>query len=108
VIKKILETLSLRSPRARLGFFLICTVLIFFTPYSFLDRAKLSLYERMHIASPSIGLTRAYWKILHGDFMGAWHRNKLIYIVLPIILGIVVNDTITYLWKQTSYVAPSK
>jgi predicted PurR-regulated permease PerM len=90
--QRILSILTLSKPEYRLGFFAAATLVIFVVPYEFLDRAKLSLYERMHIPSPSIGLTRAYWRVIHGDFRGAWERNKLIYLVLAVWVCIMIFD----------------
>ena len=97
----LVELLSLSTARARLMVFSGISMLVFVTPYSFLDHAKLSLYERFHIPSPSIGLTRAYWKLLHGDPSGAWNRNKLIYLVICIIVGILLRDLIMYFSKRS-------
>ena len=101
MVSKILKLISLQTAPSRLFFFTTITAVIYNVSYSFLDSAKLSLYERLHINAPSIGLTRAYWKLLHGDAMGAWHRNKLIYIVVAILIGIVIRDIIS-LMKRSS------
>jgi len=60
-------------------------------PYQWLDTARLSLYERGGIDSPSIGTTRAYWRVLHGDFSGAYERNNLIIFIAPLIILIYVS-----------------
>jgi hypothetical protein len=89
---KILDFLSLKKPAYRLTFFGLITIAVALVPYSFLEKAHLSLYERAGIPAPSIGLTRAYWKFIHGDFVGAWQRNKLIYLVLCIVVSLIARD----------------
>lgn len=96
------DIVCLRTAKARFIVFASISCLLYMLPYSLIERAKLSLYERMHIPAPSIGLTRAYWKLIHGDLAGAWHRNKLIYVVVGIIIGIMVADLVTLLKKKPS------
>ena len=84
------EIIGLQTPRGRLLFFALISSAIFVAPYDVL--AHLSLWQRLGIPSPSIGLTRAYWHILHLDFGAAWHRNRLIYPVLAIGLPLLARD----------------
>ena len=102
MLKGVMDFLTLQKPEFRLGFFGLVTMVLLVTPYQFLEQHHLSLYERLHIPSPSIGLTRAYWKLIHGDFSGAWQRNKLIYAVVCIVLGIVVKDILELISKRPS------
>lgn len=89
------ETVGLQSPRGRLLFFGIISSGIFVVPYGWLS--SLSLWQYLGIQSPSIGLTRAYWRILHGDLVGAYERNWLIFVVLAIGLPLLAIDIITLL-----------
>ena len=85
------EVISLQTPRGRLIFFGMVSMLVFIAPYTWL--ANLSLWQRLGLdGAPSIGLTRAYWHILHLEFAAAWERNKLIYLVLAIGLPLLVRD----------------
>lgn len=93
---KILDFLTLRKAAYRWSFIGGFSIVLFFVPYNFLEKAKLSLYERFHIPSPSIGLTRAYWKLIHGDIYGAWQRNKLIFVVLSLLIAILVYDLLQF------------
>ncbi len=93
-MKRVLEQLTLQTPASRVGVFGIVTAFLYAIPYGWLERAHLSLYERLHIPSPSIGLTRAYWRLIRLDFIGAWHRNKLIYLVVAIGLPLIIRDII--------------
>lgn len=85
-----LETVGLQSPRGRLLFFGLATIAIFVAPYNWL--ANLSVWQALGVPSPSIGLTRAYHLLLHGDFVAAWDRNPLIFVVLFIGLPLLAFD----------------
>lgn len=94
------EILTLRTARGRLIAFGFLTTLIFMSPYHWL--AQLSLWQ--HIGwhgAPSIGLTRAYWLIIHGHPVAAWHRNPLIYAVLIVGIPLLVRDAYTLLLRAT-------
>lgn len=67
--------------------------MIFVSPYDWFSH--LSLWQRLGIPSPSIGLTRAYWLLLHLDPVGAWERNKLIYAVLLVGVPLLLKDIFT-------------
>lgn len=89
--KVVIETISLQTPRGRLIFFGIISLLVFVAPYAWL--AQLSIWQHVGLSSaPSIGLTRAYWHILHLDFYAAWERNKLMYVVLAVGLPLLLRD----------------
>lgn len=86
-----LETISLQTKRGRLLFAFIANVLIFVAPYSLLS--NLSLYKHLGLTwMPSIGLTRAYWHLLHGHLAAAWERNWLIFPVMMVAWSIVALD----------------
>lgn len=95
-----IEIAGLQTARGRLLFFLIVTLAVAIVPYAWLG--NLSLWQLLGIPSPSIGLTRAYWKILHGDPVGAFMRNPLIYAVLAIGIPLLVIDMRTYLRNRAS------
>ncbi|MBC7581821.1 DUF2752 domain-containing protein [Aeromicrobium sp.] len=85
-----LEILSLSSPRGRLLAFSLATVAIYFSHYHWLDH--LSIWGHLGIPSPSIGLTRAYWLLIHGHPVASWHRNPLIYLVLAVGIPLLLMD----------------
>jgi len=84
------EIIGLQTPRGRLTCFAAITAAIYVMPFSLLKH--LSLWQLLHVNSPSIGLTRAYWLIMHGSPVAAWHTNELIYLVLPVVLAISITD----------------
>lgn len=89
-----IEIIGLQSARGRLVFFCVASAIIFMLPYSALG--NLSIWQRLGLDwAPSIGLTRAYWLVLHLDFVAAWHRNPLIYGVLAVGLPLLGKD----LWQ---------
>jgi len=85
-----LEIISLSTARGRLAAFGLATSAIFFSQYHWL--ANLSLYGHLGIDSPSIGLTRAYWLLIHGNPVAAWERNPLIFLVLAVGLPLIALD----------------
>ena len=87
----IIALLTLQSPSSRLIVFAVLSLGIFFAPYHWL--AHLSLWQHIGIQAPSIGLTRAYWLLLHGDPAGAWERNALIFLVLAIGIPLLIRDS---------------
>lgn len=92
--KLAIEIIGLQSARGRLVFFCIVTVIIFLLPYSLLG--NLSIWQRIGLEwAPSIGLTRAYWLVLHLDFAAAWQKNPLIYAVLAIGLPLLGKDILS-------------
>lgn len=90
-IKRIgLNIIGLQTPEGRLLFFGLVSLFVFLAPYEWL--ANLSIWQYLGIPMPSIGLTRAYHLLLHGDYVGAWDRNKLIFLVLAIGLPMLFRD----------------
>lgn len=57
-----------------------------------------SVWQWLHIRSPSIGLTRAYRLVLHGDLAGAWQQNKLIFAVIAV-GGLILLKDAAYIIK---------
>jgi hypothetical protein len=43
---------------------------------------------------PGCGMTRACMHMIHFDFAGAWQYNKLSFVVLPILCGLLLDDFI--------------
>jgi hypothetical protein len=87
----LIEIIGLQTARGRLLFFAVASIAIFLAPYSFLSR--LSIWQHLGWDSaPSIGLTRAYWHLMHLDVSAAWVRNPLIFAVLLIGLPMLARD----------------
>ena len=82
---------SLRSARGRLLFFVLASVVIFVLPIQILSHFSIWGFIGFDQA-PSIGLTRAYHYVLHADFSAAWHRNRLIFVILLVGLPLLAKD----------------
>lgn len=100
--RQITEIIGLQTPRGRVICFLAASAAIFVAPYDWL--AGLSLWQRLGIDAPSIGLTRAYWHILHLDPVAAWQRNRLIFVVLAIGLPMLARDAFVWYYGRQSSV----
>ena len=61
---------------------------------SLLKIPTLSVYSRLGIPSPSIGLTRAYWYLLHGKWLDAYNMNRLVYLVAAVLIVLVIVDAV--------------
>ncbi|MBL8159060.1 DUF2752 domain-containing protein [Candidatus Saccharibacteria bacterium] len=103
-----MEALGLQSPRGRLMVFTVLSVAVLLAPYEWL--AHLSIWQALGIPSPSIGLTRAYHLLLHGDVAGAWQRNPLIFLVLAIGLPMLAFDAgrVFQQWRARHRPYPAK
>lgn len=97
-IRHYLGFLTLSTPRQRVTAWLLLTVGIFLSDVRWFE--NLSLYKRVGLEwMPSIGLTRAYWYLVHGDFTAAWQMNKLIYAVVLLGGSLVLYD----IWRIISH-----
>ena len=81
-------------------FFGVASMIIFFLPVKVLG--GFSLWHRLDIPSPSIGLTRAYHYVLHGDIHDARQQNSLIFLVLLIGLPLIIKDLYNVIKKTKS------
>lgn len=88
--KLLIEVVGLQTPRGRLIFFAVVTLGVVLAPFDWLS--NLSLWQRLDIPSPSIGLTRSYKLLLSGDIVAAWERNRLIFVVIAVGGPIIVRD----------------
>jgi len=81
----LLEIIGLSTARGRVTFVFAASVMVYFVPFRWL--AGLSLWQRLGLDwMPSIGLTRAYWLLLHGRVDEARALNGLIVPVVAIAL----------------------
>ena len=79
---------------------MVVSIFVFFVRPSILP--DLSIWHRLGIHSPSIGLTRAYRFVLHLHFTEAWRMNRLIFVVLAIGLPLLGKDVHTLLKEHKS------
>ncbi|HEY0062687.1 MAG TPA: DUF2752 domain-containing protein [Telluria sp.] len=50
------------------------------------------------------GITRATIALLHGKFAAAWELNKLVFVVLPMLVGLYIKH-VWKLWRRYAPVA---
>ncbi len=91
-INTLWQLIGLQTPKSRLIVILFLHVALLAISYDFLEASRLSLYDRIGIPSPSIGLTRAYWFLLHGNLPAAIDKNTLILLAAPVIWTITILD----------------
>lgn len=90
---RVLECATLAKPQYRLTLWAAATVAIFLVPRHWLE--NLSLWKRIGWESaPSIGLTRAYRDVLHGDIQSAVEMNWIIFLILLIGLPLLAFDAV--------------
>ena len=95
-LKRALSVLSLSTPKHRIITWATLTVAIYVSKFEWL--AGLSLYQRVGWEwMPSVGLTRAYWLISHGQFGEAYQMNPLIFPILLIGGGLLIRDAVSLL-----------
>lgn len=85
--------INLATPKSRLAVWTLMTLAIYIAPFDWLKHLSLYGHLGWHKA-PSIGLTRAYWYVLHGKFALAWHMNPLIFVVLGVGLPLLTIDAL--------------
>lgn len=101
----LIELVSLSTPRARLWFWALATTVIFLLPYRFFE--NLSIWQHLGWENaPSIGLTRAYWLLIHGDISAAWDRNRLIFVVIAVGAPLLIMDMYKIARSRTNKVTP--
>lgn len=47
-----------------------------------------------HVEPYSVGLTRAMSRLFHGDLVGAWNFNKLVFLVFLVMLSLLIINMI--------------
>ena len=91
MLQAALDIIGLQTPAGRLIFFAMASAAIYVLPQSLLG--EFSLWARIGLENaPSVGLTRAYNHVLHGNLAAAWTRNSLIFVVIAVGLPLLVND----------------
>ncbi len=86
--------IGLQTPPARLFVVLGGSLFLLIIPYNLLvSMPSVSLFSNTGINSPSIGLTRAYWLLLHTRISDAWAMNPLIFLAIIPITYIATSDT---------------
>lgn len=97
------EFAGLQTPAARLTAFGAVTAVLYLLPYDQLLKApNISIWSRLRVPAWSIGLTRAYSRLLHGEIRAAYEMNPLIFPVVGVVAAIAVADIRTLLTSRKS------
>ena len=104
ILQKFLYVISLSKPLSRIIVFSLGLIILFILPTDKLHYLPIrSVYESLFNFKPySSGITRAVSRLLHGDIIGAWEFNPLVYLIMPITLFILIRD-ILYLIRTRDF-----
>ena len=100
IIKKInfffLDLLSFGSSQAKLINFNLIFLTAFLVPTKDLHYLPVrSIWKEVfHIDAYSVGLTRAMSRLFHGDLIGAWNFNKLVFPVALVMSYLLISNLI--------------
>ena len=52
---------------------------------------------------PACGMTRAMSRLMHGDFVGAWSFNKMVFVVFAVMVVLIVYNLVLFIkqYKKT-------
>lgn len=91
------------------GMFIGIPVLLLCLPATFFDTGQsISLFELAGVEDYySKGMTKGVMHLIHLDFEGAWHYNKLSVIVLPLIAYVWAKAFLKN-WKRMKYLRHKK
>ena len=88
------------------GLYAICLFALIYISTSALDsgHSVCLIKNTLGTDCPGCGMTRALSSVMHGDFTGAFHYNRLVVIVFPLLAYIGLKTFI----KDFRYVASKK
>ena len=79
----------------------------FILPANYFDTGESLCMSKvlLHRECFGCGITRAIQHAIHFDFFGAWHYNKLVVVVLPVLLFFWIKEiyNITFFFKKTKF-----
>ena len=86
------------------GMLSILPFFLILLPEDFFDSGKSICISRLvfDVECYGCGMTRAFMRILHGEFKDAWDLNKLSIISFPLILIYYYQTIIKVFWKWKS------
>ena len=76
------------------GLLFVIYLVLMFLPKTFFDKGKSLCVSKVlfDIECYGCGLTRGIMHLIHFDFEGAYHYNKLSFLVLPLFVYLVLQD----------------
>lgn len=82
--------------KENLIFFIVCSYIVFSSVLNLITGIDICIpcvfKTIFNVECPGCGLTRAFIHLLEFDFVGAYHSNALIFIVLPVAFYFLIND----------------
>lgn len=101
-MKNWINTHKRKLALATLFLLFCCFILLLFLPATYFDKGQaLCLSKRfLNVECYGCGMTRAIQHLIHLDFKGAAHFNKLSFIVLPLIIFAITKDLLSIILKK--------
>lgn len=107
----LLDLISFNTPQARVINFTLIFLIAALVPTDKLHYLPVrSIWKEVfHIEPYSVGLTRAMSRLFHGDLMGAWNFNKLVFPVLAVMLFLLITNIIKSIrfYQKTGRIYPN-
>ena len=87
------------NPKLKLflfGLLLVFSVVLLFLPADFFDNGPTICISMLLFKKKCLGcgLTRGVQHLIHFDFKTAWEYNKLTFVVLPLLIGMLIYEFI--------------
>ena len=88
------DLLSFNTPQARVINFILIFLIAVLVPTDKLHYLPVrSIWKEVfNLELYSVGLTRAMSRLFHGDLIGAWNFNKLVFPVFVVILFLLIHN----------------
>lgn len=107
----LLDLVSFNTPQARTINFTLIFLIAALVPTDKLRYLPVrSIWKEVfHVEPYSVGLTRAMSRLFHGDFIGAWSFNKLVFPVFFVILSLLLFNIIKSIkyYRETGKIYPN-
>jgi|SRR3989344_893915 len=105
-----LDLLSFGTPQAKVINFSLMLLISILVPTKDLHYLPIrSIWRDVFKIEPySVGLTRAMSRLFHGDLIGAWNFNKLVFPVAVVVIWLLIGNLIKSIkyYKKTGEIYP--
>lgn len=106
----LLDLISFNTPQARVINFTLIFLIAALVPTEKLHYLPVrSIWKEVfHVELYSVGLTRAMSRLFHGDLVGAWNFNKLVFPVFFVMLFLLIFNMIKSIkhYRETGKIYP--
>lgn len=104
------DLVSFNTPQARVINFILIFLTAALVPTDKLHYLPVrSIWKEVfHIEPYSVGLTRAMSRLFHGDLVGAWNFNKLVFPVFAVMLLLLIHNFVKSIkyYQKTGKIYP--